>query len=706
MNGQKANKQFSIAIIFYYLLLLSAFIVIFKLVYFNIKEQFVEEEKKLTVTALQQIEKETNIKVNRGSIISCDGEILAASVPVYKIALDLSPTNVSDNDFNLYSDSLAYYLAKHFPVKTKEQYLKLFKEIRRDSIQYKPLFAKVEYKELKLLETFPLFKKGRNGGGLIAEDYLERVKLYGDIASRLIGHYREHSTKIGIEAAYNNYLSGIDGKRIEKRVARGVYVPKNEDYIIPPREGLDVVATIDTRIQQVAHNALKKQLINQQADWGCAIVMEVETGEVKAMVNLEISDSTYQEKVNKAISHRYEPGSTFKTFAMMIMLEDNNLDLNELVDTGNGIYTLCKGKDTIKDSDPLGIINAREVFEHSSNIGTTKLILARYLSNPMKYVNKLIAIKLTKKLGIDIVGELTMIINNNKKDCLESRLATMSYGYSVSITPLQLLAYYNAIANNGKLMRPLFVKEIKDGEHTIEKFLPVILHHRICKPETAKTLQDLMHGVVENGTAKGLKGLPCKVGGKTGTAAISGKRGYGKSAYNASFAGFFPVESPKYSCIVVVNNPKKSIYGASVALPVFKEIVEIIYATSPEIQPNEEVEIDLNNIYPLIHKTRRASLEILAPSLFNNASVLKMPQAEWITFSQSTNPKLNNESFQMNTIPDVRMMNVKDAIYLLEKFGLTVSVSGRGLVKHQSIAPNTKIENINKKHIHLTLKAK
>lgn len=442
--------------------------------------------------------------------------------------------------------------------------------------------------------------------------------------------------------------------------------------------------------------------------------MEVETGEVKAMVNLKMyKDSIYQEEVNKAISHRYEPGSTFKTFSMMIMLDDNNLDLNELVDTENGIYILCKGKgDTIKDSDPLGKISAREVFEHSSNVGTVKLILARYLSNPMKYVNKLIAIKLTKKLGIDIEGELTIIINydkNNKnyKNCYtESTLAGMSYGYGVSITPLQLLAYYNAIANNGKLMRPLFVKEIKDGEHTIEKFLPVILHHRICKPETAKTLQDLMSGVVENGTAKGLKGLPCKVGGKTGTAAISEKGGYGKNAYNASFAGFFPVDSPKYSCIVVVNKPKKSIYGASVALPVFKEIVEIIYATSPEIQPNEEVEIDLNNIYPLIHKTRRASLEILAPSLFNNASVLKMPQAEWITFSQSTNPKLNNESFQMNTIPDVRMMNVKDAIYLLEKFGLTVSVSGRGLVKHQSIAPNTKIENINKKHIHLTLKAK
>jgi cell division protein FtsI (penicillin-binding protein 3) len=710
MAEKNVRGQFSKAVYVYYTLLLIAIFIVVKILILIVREELADDNKKLKVQVTKLLEKEIVIKANRGSIISNDGELLAVSAPVFNIGIDLSPMNVSDESFDTHHDSLAYYLAKHFPQRTKSQYVKIFKEIRKDSIQYKHLFSNIEYKELQLLRSFPLFRIGQFGGGLIAKVDHKRVKPYGVLASRLIGHYREHS-KIGIESAYNDYLSGTDGRRLEKRIGRGRYVPKNEDYIVPPKEGFDVVTTIDTRIQQVAHNSLKKQLKNQDAEWGCAIVMDVKTGEIRAMVNLKkSSDSTYNEAVNFAISELYEPGSSFKLFSMMIMLDDNNLDLDEIVHTGSGAVTICKR--TIRDVYPLGSITAREVFEKSSNVGTVELVVKRYENNPMKFVNRLLSAKLTRKLGIDIIGEKPAKISFQQKykGCeAKVSLASLSYGYGVSITPLQLLAYYNAIANNGKLMRPIFVTEIKNGEQTVHKFSPITLHHRMCKPETAILLQELLAGVVENGTAKNLQNMSCRVGGKTATARIYdvNTKEYSQKDYNASFVGFFPVENPKYSCIVVVNKPRKSIYGGSVAAPIFKEIVDIIYATNPDMYNDNKVDIQLEeNVYPLIHKTKRSSLEMLASMLVEDVSVLNIPQYEWITYSEQPEPEFKRELFDRGLVPDVRMMNVKDAVFLLEDAGFSVSISGKGKVFQQSVLPNTNLNEIEKKHIHLTLKTR
>ncbi len=450
------------------------------------------------------------------------------------------------------------------------------------------------------------------------------------------------------------------------------------------------------RVQDVAESALKEHLEKHNALWGCAILMEIETGEIRAIANLEKDEKLgYIEKYNHAIGTPYEPGSSFKLFSMLSLIEDGYIpDLDSLVHTGNGKIKV--GKNTISDAHPLGTITVRQVFEKSSNVGTVLLIKKFYERNPKKFISKLVSMKMQMPMGIDIKGEKRPhILTPDSSAWSRSSLVTMSYGYGLSITPLQLLAYYNAVVNNGVLVRPLFVKEFRSSGKTMKTFSPVILHQRICSMATCKVLMSLMEGVVEHGTATNLKNSACKIAGKTGTARIYDNEAKAYSMqYNASFVGYFPADNPKYSCIVLVNRPSMgSIYGSNVAAPVFRDIAEIVFATELEIH-DSIIQKPFSGIQsvPGISAIRQSSLKNFLKLMPEELQAVSYPDAKWVRLKNDSVPAFETVSFKEKTMPDVSGMNLRDACYLLESMGCIVRATGKGKVETQSVTGGTEIK--------------
>lgn len=636
-----------------------------------------------------------NVEAARGNIYSNDGSLLATSVPEYELRMDLYAGGIVENKvFYAKVDSLGMKLSQFFGDKTPKEYSRILRTARADSVRYLLIKRKVNYQDLKTIRTFPLYNVGKYSGGLMAIQQNKRILPFKSLAARTIGYKNENvSNGVGLEGAYGNYINGESGKRLVQRIAGGVWMPVNDEAEIAPKEGADIISTIDINMQDLAQSALEKQLIKSDADHGTVILMEVATGEVRAVANYtRESEGVYKEMFNYAIGGSQDPGSTFKLASYMALLEDKKVDTNSMVDTGNGEYRVFNH--TIRDSHGgIGNVTVKKAFEQSANTAVAKLVYTNYKDDPKQFTDHLYKIHMNERLGLQIPGETKPVIKNPSfKSWSGLTLAQMAYGYEMQITPLQILTFYNAIANNGKYISPVFVKEIRRLGNPIEQFHTRVISDQVCSPETVKKLQEMLESVVTNGTGK-LMGSPFyRVAGKTGTAQVAdGNKGYrAKRSYQASFCGYFPADKPKYSIMVSINGPKNGYYGATVAGPVFKEIADRIYASDIQMYNNVTDHLVGNTKSP----EAKAGQSKAVKKVYNALGIKTLYAAKSDYFnSVDTSNGIVYEEYNSvkGMMPNVIGMGLKDALYLLGNSGLKTQVLGSGKVTSQSIASGTKI---------------
>ena len=626
------------------LILIFSFILIFKL--FHI--QFYENETGLGIEP-ESIVKNVILEPSRGNIYASDGNILATSIPRYELHWDSVTTD--DYLFETKKKTLADSIASLTSVSSKF-ILKKLEKAKKNKNRYLLIAKNVSYSDYRKYKTFPIFNQNVYRGGLIVEQEIKREHPLGKIAERTIGYEKLDNNgsyfRVGLEGAFSEYLRGNPGIRLKQKIANGQWKPISDSNEKEPTEGFDLYTTLDVNIQEIVHNTLLGQLEKFRAEHGTVVVMEVKTGEIKAIANLgRTVEGKYYEKLNYAVGEAHEPGSTFKLMAMIAALEDKVIDYNSLINTGKGELKFF-GKYKVKDSKRggHGIITASKAFEVSSNVGLVKIIYDNYKDNPKKFVDRLYNLGLNKTLGLPIKGEGIPKIpypTDSNWDGLD--LPWMAYGYGVAITPLQTLAFYNAIANDGEMVKPRFISKISNfGNLPTKVFSKHTLNPSVCSKETLNKVQQMLFNVVDKkwGTAFNIKDELLSMAGKTGTCQVDYTSE--EVQYISSFVGYYPVENPKYSCIVVIHRPNKSIgyYGSTVAAPVFKTIAKKIFNDIPK-----KIEI-----------------------------------------SYSAFADLEN-----NTVPNVKGLNQKEAIKKLKNKGMTVKVKGKGIVKSQSIKPGSKIKN-------------
>ncbi|MDB4180905.1 transpeptidase family protein [Flavobacteriaceae bacterium] len=637
-----------------------ALLVVYKLVTI----QFIQGER-YKALALDRTTKDVTIPANRGNVYSVGGSLLATSVPKYDIRIDLvAPSN---KNYEAFIEPLCDSLA-NFHNTSAAEFKRKLRLARENKNRYFLLARNLEYSQYLQFRNFPLLALGAFKGGLIVEQSTKRDYPMGAIAQRLIGYERfdgqGNVTRVGIDGAFGaKYLRGEDGQRRKQKIGKGQWKPIEDYNQVEPQDGYDVYTTIDVNIQDIAHHALLEQLEKYKADHGTVVVMETKTGEIRAISNLgRNKKGLYYERLNYAVGESHEPGSTFKLMALAVALEDKVIDTTTVIDTKKGVLSFYGKK--VKDSKKggYGKISIAKAFEVSSNTAIVKAIHEAYKSNPAKFVDGLYRMNLQDSLGLPLIGEGKSIIPDPRiKNERWSGIALqwMAYGYGVSFTPLQTLTFYNAIANDGVMVRPRFLREIKEIDTSIETFDTEVINPQICSKETVLKLQKLLKNVIvkEHGTGHGLYSDEFSMAGKTGTC----QKDYVNKEqlnYISSFSGYFPADNPKYSCIVVIHEPDKSVgyYGADVSGPVFKKIAQKIYTDSPVIdevndlnQKSKTVEKDYDQYYAIAQK--------------------------YITI-----------------MPDLKGMSAMDAIAILENMGLNVKVEGSGTVSKQSIKSGQKIK--------------
>ncbi len=624
----------------------------------------------------------------RGRILTEDGRVLVTSIPLYDLHIDFKV--IKSELFEENVDSLASCLAETFPENSKKDWALKLRKAKADTNQYFRIKNKVKYSDYQKVKQFPILNKGKYKGGFIVERYSKSHKPHGILAERTLGYVREGIQPVGIEGAYNSYLEGVYGTVVKKFV-NGSWKPVSE-YVEDPVNGADVITAIDIDIQDLAETELMKQLKYQNAQHGVVVLMEVETGYIKAIANLsKIGEGKYYESYNHAIGTKSVPGSTFKLASLMALLEDNKADLDQIV-KAYGQYFFYES--VLHDSEPRGYgdITLKHAFEVSSNV-IAKVVQEAYKNDEQKFVDRLRQFGLGDSLGIALKGEPVPTLNNqNEGNWSGISLPWMSIGYEVEQTPLQTLAFYNAVANEGKFIKPQFVKEIrKDGE-VIKRFKKEVLKEEVCSQSTIEKLKSCLEGVVENGTGRKLKSSQFKIAGKTGTVKLSDdNKGYDEnSKYQASFCGYFPADNPKYSCIVVIAGPTQQIYGAQVSGVVFKAIADRVYANS--LQYHETyTQTDRKPGLPRIKYGSRQEIE----AVLNEIGVHyanKTEGSDWaVAINKTDKVSLEKRYVGKTSVPNVVGMVVNDAIYILENKGLRVEISGNGSVESQSISPGSKI---------------
>ena len=633
--------------------------VIFKL--FTI--QFVQGDKYRELAEKRTI-KNVVIPANRGNVYSSDGSLLATSIPKYDIRLDaLTPTNFT---FEKYLKPLSDSLSK-FSSKPSSYYQNEIRKARANNNRYFLLARNIGYSDYARIRNFPLLNLGAFKGGLIVEQTTKREHPMGEIAQRSIGYERfdedGNVTRAGIDGAFGvKYLRGTDGHRWKQKIGQGQWKPIADYNEVEPKDGYDIYTTIDVNIQDIAHHALLRQLEYYEAEHGCVVVMETKTGEVKAISNLGRNNKGfYYERLNYAVGESHEPGSTFKVMALAAALEDKMVDTSTIVDTKSGVKRFYGRNIFDSHTGGYGEISVAKALEVSSNIGFATIIDENYSKQPEKFINRIKSWHLNEPLGIPIIGEGNPDIPEpGSKKWSKNALPSMAYGYNLSMTPLQTLTFYNAIANNGEMIRPRFIKEVKEFDKQIKKIDKEVIDKKLFTDKTLKELQEILKNVVVRGTAKSLYSENFSMAGKTGTAQTEywmadwseNKR------YISSFVGYFPADNPKYSCIVVIHKPstKKGYYGADVSGPVFKAIAQKIFTDTPLI---DEVEtLDFNN------------------------SIVNRDFEEYYKVTQS----------YKTIMPSVVGMPTMDAIPLLENMGLKVKINGTGVIKGQSIEKGEKVK--------------
>lgn len=685
--------------IVYALALIGALLILGKVLYVQVVEgeKWKAEAEKLT-------QQKRIIPATRGDILAHDLRPLASSVPSYTLAIDPNSTGMADSSYREEMPALARELSLLFNDRSSSQYQKKISEAKRKGSRYLVLQTKVTYKEVQELKLFPLFRLGKYKGGLILDQTNSRAKPFRLLASRTIGYLSksEEGNTVGIEGAFDSYLRGVDGLRHEHRLGGQNWIPVSTENEIDPRDGLDVVSCIDIDYQDVAEQALYDLLKIHNAHHGCAILMEVKTGAIKAMANLgQADDGEYYELKNYAIWERTEPGSTFKLPALMAALEDGYVDLDDTINTFRGEFRFADRKVTDSKRGGYGILTVAEVFEKSSNIGMARLIQKYYQKDPARFINRLYSMGLKNPTGIEIAGEQDPFIKNaNHPSWSKVTLPFMAHGYELLMTPLQVLAFYNAVANDGEYMRPRLIEGLRDHSQMVKIYKPDVIKHSICSAETIDKVKYLLEGVVERGTAVNLKSDKYKIAGKTGTAVIAqGDQGYlagnGKKAYRASFVGYFPADRPKYSCIVVITRPNMGVYyGNKVAGTVFREIADKVMATDIELSRESNLMIadggkkqELPNVSPGIY----SDIKILAKQL----NLPTNEDGRIGTYARVSNGdkiiQIQELKIEEGFVPDVRGMGLKDALPLLENSGYKVKTTGYGKISKQSVEPGTEL---------------
>ena len=633
------------------------------------------------------------VKATRGNIYSDNGSLLATSLPFYKVAFDA--TMPSNEIFKKGVDSLALNLSKFFKDKSKTEYKRILLDARSSGKQYIVLNRKrIDYQEKKKMMTWPIFREGRFRGGSIFEKVDIRYHPFSNLSERTIGYVNENDKGVGLEYSFHKELGGQDGYAYYQKIAGGVWKPIFDANNVKAVNGLDVETTLDINLQDVAETALYKEMKAHNAVDGLIAVMEVKTGAIKAISNLSADASgNYREKFNFAAGQLFEPGSTFKLVTMMALLEDSPVELSDSIDTGNGEFTFYNSKVRDHEEGGFGKITVREAFEHSSNIAMARLIDKHFGLRPQKFVEYIDRLHLSKPLGLQLVGEPTPKLKRpGQKGWSGISLPWMSYGYGFEITPLHTLALYNAVANNGVMIKPVFVKAVKRADEEEDVFSTDVLNGKICSSKTLDKLKLLLEGVVENGTAKNIKGTHYRIAGKTGTAKILEKGRY-TTKYITSFAGYFPAHDPKYSAIVLIKNPRGWYqYGSSVAAPVFKEVADNIYARDINLHdPMEVKKFAAQQALPVIRAGNQHELTMLCNEL--GISNHSQTEEEWVKSSAAGGGVNWKKSINgRDIIPDVMGMTFRDAIFLLENSGLRVSYEGKGRVVKQSINPGAKVQ--------------
>ena len=658
-------------------------------------EKWKEKAKNLSLS-------EKNVSATRGNIYSDNGSLLATSLPFFRIAFD--PTVLADEqEFDDNIDSLAYQLSVFFGTNSKNHYKHLIKNARAKKKRYIRIGDRlINYHEKKMITQFPIFRKGKYKGGVIFEKIDRRFKPFNHLASRTIGFINSEEDSLqnlryfgaGLEYSYNKQLAGIDGHALFQKIA-GTWVPIINGEKTEPVNGYDVVTTIDINIQDVAENALLAAVEKYQAEYGTVILMEVQTGEIKAIANLGRSkNGQYYEMYNYGVGSQglTEPGSTFKLASMIALFENNkNLKLTDSVDTENGKYKFYNSYMTDSKPEGYGKITVQEVFEKSSNIGVSKLVDNAFKKNPQSYINYLYEMGMNDSLGFQIDGEAKPYIKTPKdKSWSGISLPWMSIGYELKIAPIHTLAFYNAIANNGIKIEPIIVKETKIADKTIEQYQPRILNEKICSDKTLEKVKKMLEGVVENGTAKNIKSKNYKIAGKTGTSQKL-QNGVYIRKYSTSFVGYFPANNPKYSCIVVIDSPKGfNTEGSNVAAPVFKEIADKIYARNIVLQKPIELKPKLESgVFPTIKGGNQEDLRYLCNKL--GISTHSNNSSELIETKVRNNAiYFQSKKMVEGLVPNVIGFRLKDALYALENEGLKVRIKGEGRVVAQSQNPGVK----------------
>lgn len=660
-----------------------------------VKVQFFEGKKWAAIQNEKRIIYQP-VYATRGDILSDNGSIMATSLPFYRVAFD--PTICPKKTFDSGIDSLAMLLSRFYKDRSAEGYRRKIMDARLSKRRYIRLHSRlINYQDKKLMASWPIFRQGKNKGGIIFEKVDKRFRPFGSLAQRTIGRITEDKKGSGLEYSFNNQLSGKDGEALFERMAGGSK-PIYNGTEVRPMPGYDIRTTIDINLQDVAENALYKALVANNAQYGCVVLMEVKTGEIKAIANLgKERDGVYVENYNYAVGNhgRTEPGSTFKLASMMALFEETELEPGDSIDTGKGPQKVGGVYMSEATGEGYGKLTIADVFGKSSNLGTAKLIENTFGNSPQKYVDYLEQFGLTRPLGFQMVGEARPFIRT-PKDPRWSRpsLSRMAIGYGLQISPLQTLAFYNAVANNGVRVTPVIVKEIRKADAVVERFdTEDYKPTRICSEETVKKLRVLLEGVVERGTGRHVKSQYYKVAGKTGTAWKVRNGKYDTNVYSTSFAGYFPADNPKYSCIILIDTPKSGrIYGGDVAAPVFRELADKAFARSLSLHKPLAARINPNRSkLPDLRAGNQEELTLIFNKL--GISTRGMADEEWVRVdTQRESLVWKPNRLQTGRVPDVTGMTLRDALFVLGNQGIQVKSQGVGRVQSQSLSPGTPIE--------------
>lgn len=634
----------------------------------------------------------TLLPAERGNIYTEDGQLLCSSIPQFDVHVDFS---VIDHDlFYQNVAELSKSMSELFGDESALQYENKLRAAYKSKAKYYSLRKNMPYYQYQALRSFAIFNKGRRRGGFIEDPKVKRINPYGMMAYRTIGLWRENSQTVGMEATYDTVLNGETGRRIEQKATGNVWIPVDGSEV-EPQNGKDLVTTLDIGIQEVAEHALMSIVQQHECLYGTCIVMEVETGKIRALANLgRQKDGTYWEDFNYAMIPT-EPGSTFKLMTLISLLNDKYVTVNDMVNCEGGAIRF--GNRTMRDSHlGLGVLSIRDAFAHSSNAAMAKLAYQYYYKHPEKYIEQLKKLHLHERTGIDLAGERRPLVKTPaSKSWSATTLPWMATGYEVLVSPLHTCMIYNAVANNGRMMRPYLISAVRDYGRNIKTFAPKVVEESIGDSATVAQLQSCVREVAISGTAKHIQGPFYTIAGKTGTAQVADKGiKYTDGVYQGSFVGYFPADKPKYTIAVVIRTKPHSgaYYGGTIAAPVFRMVADKIFTTG---LTNYKGPLDslskLNKgkmpAAPAMAHSYNVLLGALGKKAENNIG------ATYITKLQADSNKhihLQPGRIAGSAVPDVTGLGLKDAVYLLEKQGLQVTIQGRGMVRTQSIAPGTR----------------